>query len=80
MNLIQYQDLCYENATISMEIDGMDSESLIDECAHLMINFESESMEQIITEFFRRGELSKDARKAAEAFYKLAYGELIWEE
>lgn len=80
MNLIQYHDLCYENSTISMEIDGMDSESLIDECAHLMVNFESESMEDIVTSFFRTGKLTEEERKAAEAFYKLAYGELMWEE
>lgn len=80
MDLIQYHDLCYESATISMEIDGMDSESLIDECAHLMLNFQSEIMEEVITNFFKKGKLSKDERRSAEAFYKLAYGELMWEE
>jgi hypothetical protein len=63
-----------------MEIDGMDSESLIDECAHLMLNFQSEQMEEVITSFFKKGKLSKDERRSAEAFYKLAYGELMWEE
>lgn len=80
MDLIQYHDLCYESFTISMEIDGMDSESLIDECAHLMLNFQSEQMEEVITSFFKKGKLSKDERRSAEAFYKLAYGELMWEE
>lgn len=80
MNLIQYRDLCYENFTISMEIDGMDSESLIDECAHLMANFESERMEAVVTNFFRTGKLTNQERIEAEAFYKLAYGELMWEE
>lgn len=80
MNLINYNDLCYENSTISMEIVGMDSEDLIDECAHLLVNFSSESMEDIVTNFFRTGKLTKNERLAAEGFYKLAYGELMWEE
>lgn len=80
MDLIQYHDLCYESATISMEIEGMDSESLIDECAHLMLNFQSEIMEEVVTSFFKTGKLTKKERIEAESFYKLAYGELMWEE
>lgn len=80
MSLITYSELYYENSTLKMELDGMSDDALIDECNHILIGIDSEIMDDIISEYFKKGELSPEQRRKAEDLYCLAYAELMWEE
>lgn len=80
MSLITYNDISYEISTIQMELEGISDDALVDECQHILVGMESEEMDDILVEFFKKGELSKESRKKAEGLYCLAYMELGWEE
>lgn len=80
MNLITYSDLVYENSTLQMEIEGLSDDALIDECNHIVLGLDSDELDTIMAEYFKNGELSPEQRKKAEALYRLAYSELVWEE
>lgn len=80
MSLVTYSELSYEISTLKMELEGMSDDALVDECNHIMLNSDSEIMEQIIVSYFKNGKLSESERKVAENLYCLAYLELGWEE
>jgi hypothetical protein len=78
--LIDYNALYYQSQTLAMEVEGMNDESLIEECGHIMTSrLHSPQMDKIMSSFFKKGELTLEQRKAAIAFYILAYGDFIWE-
>lgn len=72
--------MTYESSTLKMEIEGMSDDALIDECNHILIGVDSVEMDDILTSYFKAGELKPEQRKKAENLYLLAYSELAWEE
>lgn len=80
MTLIDYNDIFYQSQTLSMEVEGMSDDTLIEECNHVLTsNLRSVTMDKIISSYFKNGGLSSEQRKCAIAFYVLAYGEFGWE-
>ena len=78
--LIDYNDISFENTTIAMELEGLSDDVLLDECNFILSGqYESELMDDILANYFRTGNISKQERKVAEALYILANGELAWE-
>jgi hypothetical protein len=78
--LIDYNDISFENATMLMELEGLSDDVLLDECNFILSGkYESEFMDDILANYFKTGNISKQERKIAEAFYILASGELAWE-
>jgi hypothetical protein len=79
-NLFDYNDIYYQSQTLTMEVEDMNDESLIEECGHIMTTrIQSNSMDKIMASFFKKGVLTLEQRKQAIAFYTLAYGSLLWE-
>jgi hypothetical protein len=76
---VDYNTLYYQAQTLRMEVEDMNDESLIEECAHILINLRCKSMDKIMSSFFKKGKLTSEQRKEAVAFYQLAYGEFLWE-
>lgn len=78
--LIDYNDISFENTTIAMELEGLSDDVLLDECNFILSGqYESELMDDILANYFKTGNISKQERKVAEALYLLANGELAWE-
>jgi hypothetical protein len=78
--LIDYNDISYEISTLKMEIEGMNDDSLIEECNHVLTsNLRSPTMDKIISSYFKKGELTPEQREQAIGFYVLAYGEFGWQ-
>jgi hypothetical protein len=80
MTLIDYNDIYYQSETLSMEVEGMSDDTLIEECNHVLTsNLRSTTMDSIISSYFKNGGLTAEQRKCAIGFYVLAYGEFGWE-
>lgn len=78
--LVDYNDICFENSTLSMEMETLSDDALLDECNHILAGFyNSDHMDDILANYFKSGKISKDERKQAEGLYLLAYGEFGWE-
>jgi hypothetical protein len=78
--LIDYNDISFENTTMSMELEGLSDDVLLDECNFILSSeFESAIMDDVLANYFRTGNISKQERRVAEALYLLANGELAWE-
>lgn len=80
MSLISYGDICYESSTLRMEVEGLSDDALIDECGHILVGLEGAEMDELMTLYFKNGELTKEQRKKAEELYVLAYADLGWED
>lgn len=79
-SLIDYNDISFENTTISMELEGLSDDVLLDECNFILSGkYESAIMDNILAGYFKTGNISKQERKMAEGLYLLANGELAWE-
>jgi hypothetical protein len=78
--LIDYNDIYFETATLKLEMETLSDDSLLDECNQILGGFyNSESMEDVLLNYFKSGKISKEERKQAEGLYLLAYGEFGWE-
>lgn len=78
--LIDYNDISFENMTLSMEMEGLSDDVLLDECNHILSSmYESKMMDDILVNYFKNGNISKEERKKAEGLYLLANGDLAWE-
>jgi hypothetical protein len=78
--LIDYNALYYQAQTLSMEVEGMNDDALIEECSHIMMsNLQSNIMDKVFASYFKKSVLTSEQRKAAIAFYMLAYGSFGWE-
>ncbi len=78
--LIDYNDISFESTTMSMELEGLSDDVLLEECNFILSGqYESELMDDILANYFKTGNISKQERKVAEALYLLANGELAWE-
>ena len=75
-----YSELIYEQKTISLELDGMEDSALVEEVGVILINFESDKVDDAINRYFKKGKLLPEDRKCLEEFYVLAYRELLWRE
>lgn len=79
-DLIDYNDICFENSTLMMEVETLSDDALLDECNHILAGFhDSEFMDEVLTSYFKTGKITKTQRKTAEGLYLLAYGEFGWE-
>lgn len=78
--MLTYSQLLYEQATISLELDGMEDSALVEEVSVILINFENEDVDNAMNRYFKNGKLSPIDRKCLEDFYVLAYRELLWKE
>jgi hypothetical protein len=78
--LVDYNDIAFENVTLQMEIEGLSDDVLLDECNHILSSgFESEIMDNILVNYFRKGQITPEERKMAEGLYALANGSFTWE-
>ena len=78
--LIDYNDISFESLTLSMELEGLSDDILLDECNHILSGrYESKIMDEILVNYFKNGSISEEERKKAEALYLLVYGDLAWE-
>lgn len=78
--LIDYNDICFENLTLQMEMEGLSDDALLDECNHILAGYhKSKVMDEILVKYFKTGKISRDERAKAEGLYLLAYGEFGWE-
>jgi hypothetical protein len=78
--LVDYNDICFENDTLRMEIDSLTDDALLDECNNILPGFHnSDDMEDILVSYFKTGKISKLERLKAESIYLLAYGDFGWE-
>jgi hypothetical protein len=78
--LVDYNDICFENLTLQMEMEGLSDDALLDECNHILSAlYENEVMENILVSYFKNGKISPEERKIAEGMYILANGDLVWE-
>lgn len=78
--MLTYSQLLYEQATISLELNGMEDSALVEEVSVILINFENEEVDNAMNRYFRKGTLAPIDRKCLEDFYVLAYRELLWKE
>lgn len=78
--MLTYSQLLYEQATISLELDGMEDSALVEEVSVILINFENEEVDDAMSRYFKKGKLTPIDRKCLETFYILAYRELLWKE
>jgi hypothetical protein len=78
--LVDYNDICFENMTLQMEMEALSNDALLDECNHMLsVMVDSDTMETILVNYFKNGKISSEERKLAEGFYILANGDLAWE-
>ena len=78
--LIDYNDISFESLTLSMELEGLSDDILLDECNHILSGrYESKTMDEILVNYFKNGSISEEERKKAEALYLLVNGDLAWE-
>lgn len=79
-SLIDYNDISFESLTMKMEIEALSDEVLLDECNFILSGkYESSIMEDILSRYFKTGNITKKERRMAEGLYILANGELAWE-
>lgn len=78
--LIDYNDIFFENLTITLELESLTDDVLIDECSYILSGIhECKFMDDILVSYFKNGKISKKERKIAEGLYLLAHGDLAWE-
>lgn len=78
--LFDYNDIAFENHTLSLELEGLSDDILLDECNFILSgNYESKIMDDILVVYFKNGKINKEQRKVAEGLYLLAHGDLAWE-
>ena len=78
--LFDYNDIFFERATISMELQSLNIDALLDECNHILTQFpRNKELEGIFRTYFKTGKITQEDRRRAEAVYLLAYGDLAWE-
>lgn len=78
--LFDYSDIMFESLTLSMELEGLSDEILLDECNHLLSGrYHSDIMDNILVSYFKNGKITEEERRKAEGLYLLANGDLAWE-
>lgn len=78
--LVDYNDICFENLTLMMEIEGLSDDALLDECNHILASVrKSHEMDGILKNYFKTGKITRQERRKAESFYLLAYGDFGWD-
>jgi hypothetical protein len=78
--LIDYNEICFENLTLQMEMEGLSDDVLLEECNHILNGYnKNKIMDEIFVKYFKTGKITKDERAKAESLYLLAYGEFVWE-
>jgi preprotein translocase subunit SecA len=78
--LVDYNDICFENITLKMEVESLSDDALLDECNNILSGFQdTEDIDDILVNYFKTGKISKDERSKAESIYLLAYGDFGWE-
>jgi hypothetical protein len=79
-SLIDYNDIIFENLTMSMELEGLSDDVLLDECNFILSGkYQSKIMDDILINYFKKGTISEEERKKAEGLYLLVNGDLAWE-
>ena len=78
--MLTYSQLLYEESTIELELDGMEDSALVEEVGVILINFESDKVDDAINRYFKKGKILPEDRICLEEFYVLAYRELLWRE
>jgi len=78
--LFDYTDIAFEKQTLSLELESLSDDFLLDECNYILNGkYESQLMDDILASYFKNGKITKEERKMAEGLYLLAHGELAWE-
>jgi len=78
--LFDYNDIVFETLTLSLELEGLSDDVLLDECNFILSSkYESAIMDEILSNYFKTGNINEQERKMAEGLYLLANGELAWE-
>jgi hypothetical protein len=78
--LVDYNDICFENITLKMEVESLSDDALLDECNNILSGFQdTEDIDDILVNYFKTGKISPDERSKAESIYLLAYGDFGWE-
>lgn len=78
--LFDYLDILFEAQTMQMELDSLSDDALLDECNHILAGiYENDDIEEVLYEYFKNGNITKEQRKKAEQLYTLAYSEFLWE-
>lgn len=78
--LFDYNDIAFENLTLSLELEGLSDDVLLDECNFILSGkYESQIMDDVLVSYFKSGKINKDQRRVAESLYLLAHGDLAWE-
>jgi len=78
--LIDYNDIFFEKVTLEMEIISLNDDALLEECNHILSSgYESETIEDVLLSYFKKGSITKEEREQIEKAYALAYGNFTWE-
>jgi hypothetical protein len=78
--LVDYNDICFENFTLKMEIETLSDDALLDECNHILASVrKNNDMDIILKNYFKTGKITKQERQKAESLYLLAYGDFGWD-
>lgn len=78
--LIDYNDISFEQYTLGMELNGLGDDILLEECNFILSGkCESKIMDDVLVNYFKTGQITKEDRKKAEGLYLLANGDLAWE-
>ena len=78
--LFDYNDILFEKLTLSLELEGLSDDVLLDECNFILSGeYQSQIMDNLLMNYFKNGKITKEQRKIAEGLYLLAHGELAWE-
>lgn len=77
-DFISYDSIIYEHHTLKMEIDPLSDEQLMDECANLLVDYDSKEVTEALSTYIKTGKVKKEDREKLEVFYRLVYGEFFW--
>lgn len=80
-NIITFPEIQYELATLMLELDTLNDESLVDECNHLLTFYSDANgeIEKVISDFLKNGSITTEQRNKASYFYMLGNGDLYIE-